>query len=116
MLAVAVVLLAGCGSLVVDRNDRVFGGMGRSSDLVEAAPLELRGAMSRERAVAIASQALGKPSDAVASATLGRFETIGLPQASRIVWAILWQESSNWQAVLVDAFHGEIVSRMSGSR
>jgi hypothetical protein len=116
MLAVAVVLLAGCGSLVVDRNDRVFGGMGRSGDLVEAAPLELRGAMSRERAVTIASQAAGKPSDAVASATLGRFETIAVPHAPRIVWAVVWVDSAASHTVLVDAFHGDIVSQMSGSR
>jgi hypothetical protein len=114
--AAAVVLLAGCGSLVVDRNDRVFGGMGRSGDLVEAAPIELRGAMTRDHAIAIASHVSGKPSNAVASATLGRFQSGLLRESPSIVWAIVWQDASTWQAILVDAFRGDHVSQMSGSR
>ena len=116
ILAVAVVLLAGCGPLQMDRNDRVFGGMGRSGDLVEAAPIELRGAMTRNHAIAVASQVSQKRSDAVASATLGRFQSGLLGESPRIVWAIIWQDSSTWQAVLLDAFSGDVVSQMSGSQ
>lgn len=116
VIAVAILVLAGCGALVVDRNDRVFGGWGRGGDLVEAAPIELQGAMTRDHAIAIASQVTGKPPDSVRSATLGRYRSGLFGEPPRIVWAIVWDDRSTAQAVLVDAFDGTIVSQISTSQ
>lgn len=107
-------LLTGCRLLNIDHNDRVFGPMGRSAELVEAAPTDLRGAMARDHAIAIASQLTGEPADAVQSATLGRFEPVVGPPS--IVWAVVSQDAATWQVVLVDAFDASIVGRMSATR
>jgi hypothetical protein len=70
--------------------------------------------LGRELAIAIASELTGEPAGSVQSATLGRLEPLAGPPS--IVWAVVWEGATTWQAVLVDAFDARIVDRMSATR
>lgn len=120
VMAVAILVLAACGFLNIERNDRVFGEVLRSGIVLDEASLaELRGSIGRDAAVAIAAADAGLSVTAVTSASLGRMSATppGGPELSAhpIVWVVVWHEPMSTIVRIVDARTRQVISRGSSN-
>ena len=119
--ALAVLVLAGCSFLATDDNDRAFGTVGDGHfgiEILEAAPSETRGAISREAAIRVAASEIGLPAEEVTSATLGRISTTqrgGDLAAGPIAWAIVWERVDRVDVAIVEAHDSTVLSVSSGT-